>query len=393
MTLHKLPNAFTYLPPLLQSNFHHQHKTLILFLDYDGTLTPIVARPELAIMSDEMRQVIRSLAHRYTTAIVSGRSKNNVKNLIHIQNFDDEKLEDENRENFENRNDENLSGRGGGAKLYFAGSHGFDIEGPNNHRFQVARDIVPVLKQLHDELCDLLLVRRDGENVENPKNVENSKNVENVENSSENQENQENQENVEKCHGGIEGVIIENNTFSLSVHYRLVPSEQLIERVKQLVYETVQSREEYVRHVRVTHGKMVLELRANYDWHKGKAVLHLLNCLTGNMVGGEIAKENEQEETTTNTVVDERGEEIVSVDREKIFAIYVGDDKTDEDAFRALNETGLGVGVLVANGANDERLFSTLDEATTAVNSGTNANCYVDDCSQVIHLLNLLLEQ
>jgi len=46
---------------------------LALFLDYDGTLTPIVDRPEQAILSDDMRSLLARLATRCTLAMVSGR--------------------------------------------------------------------------------------------------------------------------------------------------------------------------------------------------------------------------------------------------------------------------------------------------------------------------------
>jgi len=313
MTLTKLPNAFHHLPQLISTSLD-QHKTIVLFLDYDGTLSPIVARPELAIMSDESRQVVHSLAQRFTTAIVSGRAKNNVKQLVQLNN------------------------------LYFAGSHGFDIDGPNDTHYQVATEYIPVLEQLYNDLCEKLTRTNNNSSHNEENNSQNgSLNI-----SSSDEEN-----------GGIPGVIIENNLFSLSVHYRLVPSEQLVEQVKQTVNDIVQANEQYVSMVRVTHGKMVLELRANYDWHKGKAVLHLLQCLD-------------------------------MMDSRRVLAIYVGDDKTDEDAFRALNEAGLGVGVLVANGPNDERLFSSAqshEESPVHRVQGTNANCYVDDCSQVVDLL------
>jgi len=37
-------------------------RTPAIFLDYDGTLTPIVARPDLAVISDDMRETLRRLA-------------------------------------------------------------------------------------------------------------------------------------------------------------------------------------------------------------------------------------------------------------------------------------------------------------------------------------------
>ena len=71
-----------------------------VFLDYDGTLTPIVDRPEDAIISDSMRQAVRDLAKRCTVCVVSGRDRPVVQELMGIDD------------------------------LVVAGSHGFDIWSP-----------------------------------------------------------------------------------------------------------------------------------------------------------------------------------------------------------------------------------------------------------------------
>jgi trehalose 6-phosphate phosphatase len=71
-----------------------------LFLDYDGTLTPIVSRPELAVLSAEGRSVLERVAARYPTAIISGRGRDDVERLVGLPS------------------------------LAYAGSHGFDIVGP-----------------------------------------------------------------------------------------------------------------------------------------------------------------------------------------------------------------------------------------------------------------------
>ncbi len=81
-------------------------KRLAVFLDYDGTLTPIVERPELAILSDHMRAIVRSLAERCSVAVVSGRDRPDVERLVGIDN------------------------------LIFAGSHGFDIASPDGRSIQ-----------------------------------------------------------------------------------------------------------------------------------------------------------------------------------------------------------------------------------------------------------------
>ncbi|MBD3374601.1 trehalose-phosphatase [candidate division KSB1 bacterium] len=76
------------------------------FLDYDGTLTPIVNRPEDAILTDEMREVVKELSQHYTVAIVSGRDKKDVQERVSLEN------------------------------LIYAGSHGFDISGPHGMEMQ-----------------------------------------------------------------------------------------------------------------------------------------------------------------------------------------------------------------------------------------------------------------
>ncbi|MCE2542568.1 MAG: hypothetical protein J4F30_03880, partial [Acidobacteria bacterium] len=56
----------------------------VVFLDYDGTLTPIVARPELATLSAGMRETIGRLAARLPVAVVSGRDVAVVAGLVGI---------------------------------------------------------------------------------------------------------------------------------------------------------------------------------------------------------------------------------------------------------------------------------------------------------------------
>jgi trehalose 6-phosphate phosphatase len=72
-------------------------RQLAVFLDYDGTLAPIVDRPEDALISDEMRDAVRRLARRWSVCVVSGRDRPVVQQLMGIDD------------------------------LIVAGSHGFDI--------------------------------------------------------------------------------------------------------------------------------------------------------------------------------------------------------------------------------------------------------------------------
>lgn len=72
-----------------------------VFLDYDGVLTPIVPRPEDAVMTDRMRGIVRALAGRCPVCVVSGRDRAVIYELM---GFDD---------------------------MIVAGSHGFDIHDPD----------------------------------------------------------------------------------------------------------------------------------------------------------------------------------------------------------------------------------------------------------------------
>ena len=77
-------------------------ESVLLCLDFDGTLAPIVDEPMLAMLPAAMRQTLNELAalENVTIAIVSGRALGDVK------------------------------GRVGMPGLIYAGNHGLEIEGP-----------------------------------------------------------------------------------------------------------------------------------------------------------------------------------------------------------------------------------------------------------------------
>jgi len=74
-------------------------RSLAVFLDFDGTLTPIVDHPDDARLSNEMRAVLERLAASRAVAILSGRDR------------------------------EDVAARVGLGNLVYAGNHGFDIAG------------------------------------------------------------------------------------------------------------------------------------------------------------------------------------------------------------------------------------------------------------------------
>ena len=57
------------------------------FLDYDGTLTPLVSNPGEATLSEEARDVVRALALLFPTAIVTGRTKAKAHDFVQIDDL------------------------------------------------------------------------------------------------------------------------------------------------------------------------------------------------------------------------------------------------------------------------------------------------------------------
>src|SRR6266436_355957 len=92
-----IPSALEHVQDIAGGN-----RQLAVFLDYDGTLTPIVSHPEKALLSDSTRQTLQALAMQAPVAILSGRDLDDVRQRVKI-----------------------------GAIVY-AGSHGFDIAGPRS---------------------------------------------------------------------------------------------------------------------------------------------------------------------------------------------------------------------------------------------------------------------
>ncbi|XP_050434865.1 uncharacterized protein LOC126842056 isoform X1 [Adelges cooleyi] len=69
------------------SGYIGDRNKIVLFLDYDGTLTPIVESPEMAIIPDETKNVLQTLAGmpNVKIAIISGRGLGDLKNMIGVE--------------------------------------------------------------------------------------------------------------------------------------------------------------------------------------------------------------------------------------------------------------------------------------------------------------------
>ncbi|KAF3445792.1 hypothetical protein FNV43_RR10969 [Rhamnella rubrinervis] len=237
-------------------------KQIVMFLDYDGTLSPIVEDPDQAFMSNEMRKAVRDVARYFPTAIVSGRCRDKVYSFVKL------------------------------AELYYAGSHGMDIKGPSKcHKYkneneavfyQPASEFLPMIQEVYEIL------------LEKTKSVPGAK--------------------------------VENNKFCVSVHFRCV-EEKSWDTLAELVSSVLN---EYPK-LRSTQGRKVLEIRPTIKWDKGKALEFLLESLG-------YANSNE------------------------VFPVYIGDDRTDEDAFKVLRDRGQGFGILVSKVPKETNASYSLQE-------------------------------
>ena len=128
---------------------------------------------------------------------------------------------------------------------------------------------------------------------------------------------------------GIKGVLVEDKGLTLSVHFRQVKKADEI-LVKDIFHSVMRPYLER-KDVRTTFGKKVFEVRPPFGWDKGKAVLWLLAHSTALRASPEQAKRVEGLARRRFRMKD------------NIMPIYIGDDVTDEDAFKALKKRGITI--------------------------------------------------
>lgn len=209
---------------------------LALFLDYDGTLTPIMRRPDEAILSDVARRALQDAARSpfIDVIIVSGRALSDLERMVDVPG------------------------------LTYVGNHGFEVAGPGfRFRHPGAARYAEAVAAAARGLQRLALP----------------------------------------------GGHLEPKGASLSYHVREMPPANRDVAVRKAT--AILNR----HGLRVTIGKQVIEGRPPVEWDKGRAVLHVL--------------------------IQRHGADWPS----SVRALYVGDDVTDEDAFRSLRGIGRSIRV------------------------------------------------
>ncbi|MFH0989516.1 MAG: trehalose-phosphatase [bacterium] len=227
---------------------------IALFLDYDGTLTPIRRTPSAAVLTPDVKNILQQLAQLpdVCVAIVTGRSMRDIQKLVRVDT------------------------------LGFAANHGFhmDINGIDwIHPQAVSQK--KVLSRLHSILCNAL--------------------------------------------AAFPELYIENKQFTLSIHYRNVAAHH-VRSLKALVSKTVHS---FNPTLQITRGKKILEVRPQIPWGKGDAVLAMLN---------------------------------LSKTSQRRIPLFIGDDTTDEDVFRALRSKGITIRVGRARSTNAQYYVKSVKE-------------------------------
>ena len=172
-----------------------------VFYDFDGTLSEIVNDPDTARLVDGAAEALTALSAQCPVAILSGRDLADVRERIGLPG------------------------------LWYAGSHGFELTGPDgaHHENAEAAASVPVLAEAASALADQL--------------------------------------------GDIPGVVVEHKRFGVAVHYRNAARDRVGE-----VAAAVRSAGRRTA-LRVTTGREVIELRPDVDWDKGKTLRWVLDYI------------------------------------------------------------------------------------------------------------------
>lgn len=204
-----------------------------VFFDFDGTLSQIVDDPEAARPAPGAVAALQALAAACPVAVLSGRDLADV------------------------------TARVGVPGLWYAGSHGFELTGPDGtaHRNDAAAAAVPVLAEAATTLRTELTA--------------------------------------------IAGVVVEHKRFAVAVHYRNA-ARDAVGAVCAAVRATGRQ-----RRLRVTTGREVIELRPDLDWDKGATLRWICDRLPGGPVLPVYLGDDITDEDAFDAVPDPDGVAIV----------------------------------------------------------------------------------
>jgi trehalose-phosphatase len=97
----ELPDAFASLSQIVE---RMAGRKVVLFLDLDGTLAPIEARPDLVEVPQATKALLEELSRLCPVAVVSGRGMDDLRDKVEVRS------------------------------VYYVADHGFKVRGPLRHR-------------------------------------------------------------------------------------------------------------------------------------------------------------------------------------------------------------------------------------------------------------------
>ena len=202
-----MPHLLTDWPQVLQRI--QKARLFLLLSDYDGTLAPIVDRPELARLPQETKDALVKLTSRPPPEPARPSEPKLIIGIISARSLED------------------VSARTDIDGLIYAGNHGLEIRGPGlDFVHPEALKIKDIMDQAYRQLKEQLAVHT--------------------------------------------GAFAEHKGLSLTVHYRLVGDDG-VEAVKDTVEKATPPFLERGQLI-ISPGKMALEIRPNISWHKGSAI-------------------------------------------------------------------------------------------------------------------------
>jgi trehalose-phosphatase len=211
---------------------------IILFLDYDGTVTPIKKRPYLAVLSPNTKELLMNLrkCEDLSLFIITGRENNDIKEIIGIKDIN------------------------------IISNHGLQFNYHNKLWVHPeTKHYTSTIKKVSSLINDIL-----------PR---------------------------------FPNTFIEDKKLSFTVHFRNTDKNSVPE-LKKTIVDVMQP---YQEKLKILKGKKIIEIRPNIEWDKGRAVLKMLN--------------------------------ILKLKEKKYICVYIGDDRTDENAFKVLNKNEITIHV------------------------------------------------
>jgi trehalose-phosphatase len=238
-------------------------KSILLFLDYDGTLTPIAETPDKAVISREAKDLLNKLSKKSycSVAIISGRSLSDIRALVGLKD------------------------------IIYAGNHGLEIEGPKiKFESQLSSRLKSIIRHIYEDAVSKF--------------------------------------------SKIKGVLVEDKGLTISVHYRSVDKQDIQEFLS--IFNEITDPYIVRSKIKINTGKKVYEIKPSVKWDKGKVVLWLLA----------------RQQFIKN-----------------VLPVYIGDDVTDEDVFKALKRKGLTVFVGRTGNSKADYYLNNTEEVTKFLRS------------------------